>query len=174
MNGFGYDPMGMYPSSPYNYGGQNQQMQNQQMQNQDPNQQEQQTFADHLRVCISGLSAITGISYGVASLYRVISKTIGFFNIFKGRKETISLLDQVWRQSVKHNSHRGFMATLKYFLVGLALVAYATVHYFIHRKKEDQQEQTQCEEEEKLQAESMKEKEEISLDDFMLTRNHGK
>ena len=109
MNGFGYDPMWMYPSSPYyNYG-----MNNNQQPSQNPNEQEQQSFVEHLRTCISGLSAITGISYGFASLARVAVKVLRFFNIFKGKEKSNQLLSQVWRASA---TKRGMSSRIKLVL----------------------------------------------------------
>ena len=99
MNGFGYDPMWMYPSSPYySYG-----MNNNNQQPQDPNQQEQASFVEHLRTWISGLSAMTGISYGFASLLRVIMKIFKFFNIFKRKGASNPILTKIWKISGSNN-----------------------------------------------------------------------
>lgn len=165
MNGFGYDPMMMYPNSPYSgYGMQHNQPQN------DPNQQEQQSLVEHLRTCVSGLSAITGISYAFASLFRILAKTLKFLNIFKGRKETNQLLNQVWSQTVKRNSGRSLYSMLKYFVMGLVVVAQFGVYFFIRRKRQLAKEQEVREAEEEKLSYSDLEDDEISLEDFMFKR----
>ena len=118
MNGFGYDPYMMGGNSPYSYGMQNSQ------QNNDPNQPpEQQSFVESLRTLVSGLSAITGISYGFSTLFTIFYKTLKYLNIFKGKKTTQDLLDQVWRETGRSHSNKGFWAKIKYFLIGVIIVA---------------------------------------------------
>lgn len=169
MNGFGYDPMMMHPNSPYSgYGMQQQQPQG------DPNQQEQQSLVEHLRTCVSGLSAITGISYAFASLFRVLVKTLKFLNIFKGKKETSQLLSQVWSQSVRKHQNRGLYSILKYFVMGLVVVANFGIYVFIRRKRQMAEVQEAREAEEEKLTYSDLEDDEISLEDFMFKRKLGK
>lgn len=120
MNGFGYGSgygSSMY-GSPYGYGGgMGGYMNSQQNQNQNPEDQppeEQQNFVNSIRTLVSGLSAVTGISYGFSTLFELFYKAIKFLNIFKGRKETGNLLDQVWKQTVRRHSRKGLWAMMKY------------------------------------------------------------
>mmetsp|Transcript_24925 Transcript_24925/g.28619 ORF Transcript_24925/g.28619 Transcript_24925/m.28619 type:complete len:187 (+) Transcript_24925:29-589(+) len=158
----------MYPSSPYgnNYG-----MQNNQPVNDDPNQQEQQSFAEHLRTCISGLSALTGISYGFASLFRVFVKTLKFFNIFKGKKATNQLLSTVWRAS---SSRQSVFSRIKFFLLAFLVITQFAIFAFIHKKKERLylQAMKEQEEEQKLvQSEQLRSIHDVHFDDFTFTKS---
>lgn len=173
MNGFGGVSMyGMYSPTPYGYGGMRPGYQQNQPPNDDPNAQEQQSFVEHLRTWISGLSAITGISYGCASLFRVLMGTLKILNIFRGKKETQALLQHVWEQSAKKRARSGLMAAIKFLVVGLMIAANAAVYFFIRHKRQLLKQQTEREqEEEKIEC---KESDEISIEDFMLQKKMSK
>ena len=164
MNGFGYDPMCMFPNSPYcNYG-----TQNTQQQPVDPNMQEQQSIVEHLRTWVSGLSAVTGISYGFASLMRVFMKALKFLNIFKGKKTTNIILHNVWKAS---GSRGGIKSVIKYFLASIVVLAQVAVYFIIRKKREQLKFQIIKEEEIKRNLDEAWENQEISIDDFMITRS---
>jgi hypothetical protein len=169
MNGFGYDPMGMYPNSPYNYNN---------MQNQEENMQPDQEgmgFVEALRTTVSGLSAITGVSYGVGILFHVAMKTLKLFKSFFKGKESKHILDSVWQQSVNRQRTKGILAVVKYFLVGFILVANVFLYVLFKKKQAEAEKQRQLEEEEeKRLVEEEAKKDEISLDDFKLFKKQSK
>lgn len=171
MNSYGYSPYGMYGGgSPYMGYGMNQNMQQNNNQNMQP---EQQSFADHLRTCISGLSAITGISYGISTLFGVLVKTIKFLNIFKGRSETNKLLHQVWNQTVRRHRRSSFLNFLKYLALGIIVVGQFALYYMIHRKRKTAEVEACKEQEEVKLVQEDPENEEISLEDFMFNKKFG-
>ena len=172
MNGFGGSPYLMYGGNQYggSYGMQgNQKMQN----NNDPNQppEEQQSFVNNLRTLVSGLSAITGISFGFSTLFRILFKTIKFLNIFKNKKETGDLLDNIWKQTVRRHSQKGIWAILKYFIVGILLSVQFALYYVINKKNNQINNYPVEEIKEEIKVEN---ENEISIEDFMFHKKLGK
>mmetsp|Transcript_30674 Transcript_30674/g.35099 ORF Transcript_30674/g.35099 Transcript_30674/m.35099 type:complete len:186 (+) Transcript_30674:1-558(+) len=157
--------MCMFPSSPYNASNGMGQAQPQG----DQANPEQESLVEHLRTCVSGLSAVTGISYGLASLARVFFQTLKFLNIFKGRKETKDLLTIAWKAS---SSRMSLMSKLKYVVAAMVIVAQGLLYLFVRRKRAQLQIQEIREEQADLcKLEQAWEEEEISLSDFILERH---
>ena len=119
---------------------------------------------------MSGLSAITGISYGTAILFKSFVKFLKFINIFKGKKQnTANLLDKIW---AKTPTRRG-RSFLNYALAIFVAVVYAAVHIFIRRKRQQiqiQVEEEKIAEEQKLETLDEYWNKEASLEDFEANR----
>ena len=183
MNGYGYNSMGMYSGYGQNSmmggGGYNNMnmMQNQQQQQQvgpngeplDPEMQQQQSLADHLRTAVSGLSAITGISYGGAIIFKTFMKLFKLVKmLFAGRsKNAAQVLEQAWRSTPANSRAR---TILKYAILGVTLMAQAALYMFIKRKRtviqQIDSESSQIAEEAKMSAMDEMWDQEISVDDF--------
>ena len=173
MNGFGYDPMSMYNSnSPYQYNSMQQQNMQQNQQPNDPNQQEQQSIADHLRTCVSGLSAMTGISYGTAIIFKAVAK---FFKLFQrllgtGRNPN-EVLEKLWNATSANSKSRSL---LKYVILGFTVFAQWALFLFIrHKRKQIEIKAQEAHLAEEAKKEAMDDiwDQEISMNDFKVSRD---
>ncbi|CAI2377833.1 unnamed protein product [Moneuplotes crassus] len=164
MNGFGYGSMNGSPYGSGMGGGYMGNQYNQNNQQQPP--EDQQNFMNSIRTLVSGLSAVTGISYGLSTFFGLFYKAIKFLNIFKGKKKTTDLLDSVWRYTVRKHSRRGVWQMLKILVVS---ILFCSVHLF--SESISRQAEQNCKDQQEASIEEEKEEaNDISVEDFMLQR----
>ena len=94
-------------------------------------------------------------------------KTLKLLNIFKGKKESMQLLDQVWEQTVKRHRNKGIWTMMKYLVVGFVLASQAALFFFIRRKNQNKNQPEPVEETKEVN-------DEISIEDFMFQKKIGK
>ncbi|CAI2377684.1 unnamed protein product [Moneuplotes crassus] len=156
--------------SPYGYGMGGGYMNNYNNQNnQDQTPEDQQSFTNTIRTLVSGLSAVTGISFGLSTLFGLLYKAIKLLNIFKGKKETEQLLDAVWKQTVRKHSRRGFWMMFKILIVAIICCSIYLFSHSLSKKEEESKRQ-----QETVQENEKEEDKEISIEDFMFQRKSVK